>query len=240
MADVKGQLAEAHAAAQDSSAVDGLKSTIADLEQKLKDAETARAAAEEKSTTASDELVGKHSAEKAELEQKHQAAAAQVEELQTSLGSSDSAKAELEKVLGQLSASQEEVSQLKAKQEAASGEVEEAKSKAKATEEKLADGEKYLNDQIDKNMSLLNQLGEVDSAISASRKRVRELEAEVAALKSGAKGDGGGLESSRWAPEEVKEDAGPAATEGEDLGSSIEGTVGHPYSSGISVYHPFL
>jgi predicted nuclease with TOPRIM domain len=118
-------------------------------------------------------------------------------------------------------------------------------------EEKLASGERDLNDQIDKNMSLLNQLGDIESHISSSRRRVRELEAELAALKTDKDNDkstSSGLNASRWASAEEgsenAEEGGPAATEGEDLGPSIEGTVGNPrlkssYSSDLPAFHPF-
>ncbi|RMJ22618.1 M protein repeat protein [Aspergillus sp. HF37] len=79
---------------------------------------------------------------------------------------------------------------------------------------------------MDKNVSLLNQLGEFDSSITASRKRVRELETELGTLKAEQDESKVGLEGSRWATDDDgKEEAGPPAAEGEDLGSSIEGTM---------------
>ena len=223
LAEVHAQLAEAHAAAQDVSILESLKLTIADLEKKLNEAE--QSAAESK------ELAGKHNAdlstiltEKNELEQQHQAVTNQVAELEKSLAASESAKSELEAVLHQLAASKDELSQLKSQHETITGELQACKTENRAMEERLEQGERDLNSQIDKNMSLLNQLGEVDSSIAANRKRVRELEAEVAALKAEKDTHGGstGLEGSRWAGEKEE------AAEGEDLGSSIQGTVGLP------------
>jgi hypothetical protein len=60
-------------------------------------------------------------------------------------------------------------------------------------------------------------------------------------LKAEQDGSKVGLEGSRWAADEGKEEAGPPAAEGEDLGSSIEGTVGHPrLTSSLPVFHPFM
>lgn len=103
----------------------------------------------------------------------------------------------------------------------------------KTIEEQIAKGEKELNEQIEKNMSLLTQLTDVDSNISNSRKRIRELEAELAALKESSNdtkpATGSTLLASRWATsEEETEEKGGASAEGEELGSSIEGTVGTP------------
>ncbi|KAK5707433.1 hypothetical protein LTS12_028179, partial [Elasticomyces elasticus] len=92
-------------------------------------------------------------------------------------------------------------------------------------------GEAHLNDQIERNMSLLNQLGDVDTEITNSRRRVRELEKEIASLKESGSGSGStvGLEGSRWASEGQTEggqtqEPGQGPAEGEDRGPSIEGT----------------
>ena len=145
----------------------------------------------------------------------------------------------------QLSQSQEEIASLKAKHTATSQQLEESQAINKTIEEKLASGEQNLTAQIDKNMALLEKLGDVDSTISTSRRRIRELEAELASLKEN-KAASSGLGASRWASAdegENAEDGGPA-TEGEDLGSSIEGTVGDPrlnpsYSPELPCFHPF-
>jgi chromosome segregation ATPase len=128
------------------------------------------------------------------------------------------------------------LSRLQAKHDAVTKELDESKSHNNSIQEKLAEGEKEMNAQIDKNMNLLTQLGEVESSISGSRKRVRELEAELAALKAEKdviKGSGVGLQGSRWADDEKEKEAGSekgeaTTAEGEDIGSSIEGTVGSP------------
>ena len=67
-------------------------------------------------------------------------------------------------VVDLLSQSQAEIDSFKAKHTAITQELEEFRVQNKTMEEKLAAGERDLNDQIDKNMSLLNQLGDVDSA----------------------------------------------------------------------------
>jgi chromosome segregation ATPase len=154
----------------------------------------------------------------------------------------------LESIQKELALSQQEITSLKEKHTATCQELEETRVYNKTMEEKLAAGEQDFHDQIDKNMQLLNQLGEVDNNISASRKRVRELEAELAALKAdNDKSVTSGLEASQWASADEGTDGavvkGPAAAEGEDLGSSIEGTVGNPrlesYSSELPDFHPF-
>jgi DNA repair exonuclease SbcCD ATPase subunit len=257
LASVNEQLAEAKAAVQDTSVLDGLKATIAELEQKLTASEKTHATAQDTAVSASRELQEKHAAEIAriqaahvELGKKHDAAITQVEELQKSAATSSNSKSELDAALKQLSQYREELEILKTKHTNSSEELEEYRANAKTMEEKLAAGERDLGEQIDKNMQLLNQLGDVDAAISGSRRRVRELEAELAALKaSNDKSSSSGLEASKWASaeegEEKAEGGGPAS-EGEDLdpGSSIEGTVGDPrlkssYSSYLPFFHPF-
>jgi chromosome segregation ATPase len=210
-----------------------LKETIAELEKKL-------AAAEQSGSESKAQHTAKLSVlekDKNEWEQKHRAATIRLEELETFLAASEATKVELEAASKQVSAAQEELTQLKAKHDEVSKELAESKSYNTSIEEKLAQGEKDLNAQIDKNMTLLNQLGEVESSISGGRKRVRELEAELAALKAErdlVKGSNVGLEGSRWATDGEKDQAlvteeGEAAkAEGEDIGSSIEGTVGPP------------
>ena len=143
----------------------------------------------------------------------------------------------------------EELSQVRSKQEAIHIELDELRTQNRAMEEKLMQGERDLNDQIDKNMQLLNQLGDVESDIYASRKQIRELEAELAALKANTgKSTPSGLNASRWAPVDESNETAvggvPAAVEGGDLGPSIEGTVGPPrlsstYPSEIPDCHPF-
>jgi hypothetical protein len=151
----------------------------------------------------------------------------------------------------QLSESRDQLLTLKADNATVSDSLLDCKNQNRTLSEKLAAGERDLNDQIDKNMGLLNQLGDVDSAISASRRRVRELETELQLLKvdGGDKSSTSGLGASRWATadegSENAEDGGPATTEGEDLGPSIEGTVGKPrlkssYSSDLPAFHPFI
>jgi chromosome segregation ATPase len=257
LASVNEQLAQAKAAVQDTSVLDGLKATIAELEQKLTASEKTHATAQDTAVSASRELQEKHAAEIAriqaahvELGKKHDAAITQIEELQKSAATSSNSKSELDAAQKQLSQYREELEILKTKHTNSSEELEEYKANAKIMEEKLVAGERDLGEQIDKNMQLLNQLGDVDAAISGSRRRVRELEAELAALKaSNDKSSSSGLEASKWASaeegEEKAEGGGPAS-EGEDLdpGSSIEGTVGDPrlkssYSSYLPVFHPF-
>jgi chromosome segregation ATPase len=256
LANVNEQLAKANAAAQDTSALDSLKVTIAELEHKLANAVEAHAAVQESAATASRELQEKHiselsriQAEHAALSDKHHATVAQVEELQRSATAAASgSQSQLESIQKELALSQQEITSLKEKHTATCQELEETRVYNKTMEEKLAAGEQDFHDQIDKNMQLLNQLGEVDNNISASRKRVRELEAELAALKAdNDKSVTSGLEASQWASADEGTDGavvkGPAAAEGEDLGSSIEGTVGNPrlesYSSELPDFHPF-
>ena len=157
------------------------------------------------------------------LQEAEKARAAAEEKSAAAGGLSDKHDEELSKLQAELAQKhQAELSQLKDQHGSAACELENIKAQNRSMEEKMAKGEKDLNDQIDKNLSLLNQLGDVDSTITANRRRVRELEAELGALK--AEQDGTkptGLEGSRWAE-------GPTAGEGEDLGSSIEGTVRIP------------
>lgn len=239
VADLQDQLTKAKAAMEDNSALEQLKEKVGELEQKLAENEKTREEAEKKAATASEELAGKHSSElssilteKAELEKKYQEASGQVEDLQKSLATSEETKSELETVLGRLSESKEELSKLRAHHDELTTEFEEANAQKKAIEDKLSNGEKDLNNQIDKNMSLLNQLGEVETSVSTSRRRVRELEMELGALKAERENSKSrfGLEGSRWAtPESASEEKkGADATEGEDLGPSIQGTVGNP------------
>jgi hypothetical protein len=187
----------------------------------------------------------------AALEEKHQAAVAQLSALQKSATDSESQKSHLESLMKQLSESRDQLLTLKADNATVSDSLLDCKNQNRTLSEKLAAGERDLNDQIDKNMGLLNQLGDVDSAISASRRRVRELETELQLLKvdGGDKSSTSGLGASRWATadegSENAEDGGPATTEGEDLGPSIEGTVGKPrlkssYSSDLPAFHPFI
>ncbi|KAJ5661871.1 uncharacterized protein N7477_009487 [Penicillium maclennaniae] len=256
LASVNEQLAQATAVAQDTSVLDSLKATIAELEQKLIASEKTHATAQETAVSALRDLQERHAAEisriqaaHAELGQKHDAAITQVEDLQKSAAASSSSKSELDSALKQLAQYREEYETLKMKHANTSEELEEYQATAKIMEEKLAAGERDLGEQIDKNMQLLNQLGDVDAAISGSRRRVRELEAELAALKaSNTKSSSSGLEASKWASAEEGEEKaeGGPATEGEDLdlGSSIEGTVGDPrfkssYSSYLPDFHPF-
>jgi chromosome segregation ATPase len=258
LASVNEQLSQAKAAAQDTSALDDLKATVADLQAKLADSEKAHLVVQESATTASREIEDRYSAEltkiqadHAALGEKYEAAVAQVSELEKLAKDSDSQKSHLESIMKQLSESRDQLLKVKADNAAISDSLVDCKNQNKTLSEKLEAGERDLNDQIDKNMGLLNQLGDVDSAISASRRRVRELETELAVLKadSGEKSSSSGLEASRWATadegSENAEDGGPATTEGEDLGPSIEGTVGDPrlkkssYSSDLPAFHPF-
>lgn len=258
LASANEQLSQAKAAAQDTSALDDLKATVADLQAKLADSEKAHLAIQESASTTSKEIEGRYSAELAKIQadhaalgEKYQAAVAQVGEFEKLAKDSDSQKSHLESIMKQLSESRDQLLKVKADNAAISDSLVDCKSQNKTLSEKLEAGERDLNSQIDKNMGLLNQLGDVDSDISASRRRVRELETELAVLKAdnGEKSSSSGLEASRWATadegSENAEDGGPATTEGEDLGPSIEGTVGDPrlkkssYSSDLPAFHPF-
>jgi DNA repair exonuclease SbcCD ATPase subunit len=231
LASVNNQLAQAAAVAQDTSVLDGLKATIAELEQKLTASEKTHAIAQETAVSTSQELQEKHALEiskiqtaYAELCKKHDGAITQVEELQKTAVASSGSKSELESTLKQLSQYREEYEILKTKHTNASEELEEYRATAKTMEERLAAGERDLGEQIDKNMQLLNQLGDVDAAISGSRRRVRELEAELAALKTSTnKSSSSGLEASKWASaEEGEENAegGPATEDGKHSGTN--------------------
>ncbi|KAG0161090.1 hypothetical protein PDIDSM_8623 [Penicillium digitatum] len=234
LANVNEQLSQAKAAAQDTSALDDLKATIADLQAELADSEKAHLAVQETSREIerhfSAELT-KIQADHAALGEKYQAAVAQVGELEKLVKDSDSQKSHLESIMKQLSESRDQLLKVKADNAAIFDSLVDCKNQNKTLSERLEAGERDLNDQIDKNMGLLNQLGDLDSNISTSRRRVRELEAELAVLRadSGEKSSSSGLNGSRWATadegSENAEDGGPAKTEGEDLGPFIEGTM---------------
>jgi chromosome segregation ATPase len=259
LASVNEQLSQAKAAVQDTSALDSLKTTIAELEGKLADYEKAHIAVQESAASASRDIEGRYAAEiatiqaeHAALTEKYQATVTQVGELQKSALDSDSQKSHLESIMKQLSESRDQLLKVKADNAAISDSLLDCKNQNKILTEKVEADERDLNDQIDKNMGLLERLGDLDSNISAARRRVRELETELAVLKadSGDKSSSSGLGASRWATadegSENAEDGGPATTEGEDLGPSIEGTVGDPrlkkssYSSDLPAFHPFI
>jgi chromosome segregation ATPase len=252
-------LALAKTAAQDNSALESLKATVADLEGKLADSEKAHIAVQESATSASRDIEDRYAteiatmqAEHGALTEKYQATVTQLSELQKSALDSESQKSHLESITKQLSESRDQLLKIKADNAAISDSLIECKSQNKTLAEKQEAGERDLNDQIDKNMGLLEQLGQYDSDISASRRKVRELETELAVLKTegGDKSSSSGLAASRWATadegSENAEDGGPTTTEGEDLGPSIEGTVGDPrlkkssYSSDLPAFHPFI
>jgi chromosome segregation ATPase len=244
LANANEKLDRATAIVQDTSALDSLKATIADLESKLADSEKARITVQESATSAESRY--------AALNKEYQATIAQVTELQQSALDSTSQKSHLEHIMKQLSESRDQLLKAKADNAAISDALVDCKTQNKTLTEKVEADERDLNNQIDKNMSLLEKLGAVDSDISASRRRVRELETELAVLKadSGDKSSSSGLGASRWATadegSENAEDGGQATTEGEDLGPSIEGTVGDPrlkkssYSSDLPAFHPFI
>ena len=259
LASVNEQLSQAKAAVQDTSSLDSLKATIAELEGKLADSEKAHIAVQESATSASRDIEGRHAteiasiqAEHAALTEKYQAAVTQIGELQKSALDSDGQKSHFESIMKQLSESRDQLLKVKADNAAISDALLDCKNQNKTLTEKVEADERDLNDQIDKNMGLLERLGDLDSDISAGRRRVRELETELAVLKadSGEKSSSSGLGASRWATadegSENAEDGGPATTEGEDLGPSIEGTVGDPrlkkssYSSDLPAFHPFI
>ena len=135
---------------------------------------------------------------------------ARVEELGTKLAEKEriceqvdeKAKAEIEAMRGkhssELSNLAAENSELWAKTQVAGGKVDELERR---------------------NMTLLNQLGENDTLISATRKRVRELEVEFASLNP-EKNSSVGVEG----VSKSKDDT----AEGEALGPQIRGTVGQP------------
>ncbi|KAL1997661.1 hypothetical protein VTN02DRAFT_1172 [Thermoascus thermophilus] len=218
LGDLNEQLVKAKAAVEDNAEAERLKQQISALDEKLAHAEKAAATAEELAARHAEE-VSRLQQEKAELAEKYQATSAQLEEQLRTLSEQAQAQSDVDSVLKQLASVHDELAQLKETHAQVCAELDEARLQNKAMEEKVAKGEKDLNDQIGKNMSLVERLGDVDTAISASRRRVRELEAELAALK---KDDATpGLEASRWANAEDGKN-GPA---GEDLGSSIEGTM---------------
>ncbi|CAG8348445.1 unnamed protein product [Penicillium salamii] len=238
LASLTDDLSKAHAAAQDTSALEALKATIADLEGKLADSQNAHIAVQESAVAASRDIEGRYAAEiatiqaeHASLTEKYQATITQLGELQKSALDSDGQKSHLESIMKQLSESRDQLLKVKADNAAVSDSLVDCKNQNKTLAEKQEAGERDLNDQIDKNMGLLEQLGQFDSDISASRRRVRELETELAVLKadSADKSSNSGLGGSRWATanegSENAEDGGPATTEGEDLGPSIEGTM---------------
>ncbi|KAJ5928517.1 hypothetical protein N7466_007473 [Penicillium verhagenii] len=243
LAKANEQISKANEAAQDTSIVDGLMATVTELEQKLAASEKTHVTFQESAVTTSQEIQEKHAAEVAkilaqhsELAAKHDVALSQIGELQKSLVTSSGKASELESIMKQLSQSQEDVTALRAKHTAVSEELEESRAFGNAMEELVTAGERKMNDQIDKNMTLLNKLGDLDSSISAGRRRVRELEANLASLRAGQllgaerdRSSSSGLESSQWATaddsSEQDEYGGAATTEGENLGSSIEGTM---------------
>jgi chromosome segregation ATPase len=258
LATANDQLSQAKAAAQDTSALDSLKSTVAELEAKLADSEKAHLAVQESAASATRDIEERYSAELAKIQadhaalgEKYQTTVTRLSELEKAAVDLESQKSHLESIMKQLSESRDQLLKIKADNAALSDSLVDCQNQNKTLSEKLEAGERDLNDQIDKNMGLLNQLGDVDSDISASRRRVRELETELAVLKAdnGEKSSSSGLEASRWATadegSENAEDGGPATTQGEDLGPSIEGTVGDPrsktpsYSSDLPAFHPF-
>jgi chromosome segregation ATPase len=227
------QLSKANMAAADTSLVDQLKQQVAELEARLSDAEAKATALIEENTAKHVQELSKAREDKAAVVQQYESARAQLDELQQSFANHEISKTQFETVSKQLSTVEEELATLRSTHEKVLGELELVKDHNRAMEDKISTGEKELNEQIGKNMQLLTQLTDVDSNISASRKRLRELEAELAARKEndadGANPKSSGLAASRWAAtdEETQEKEG-SAVEGEDLGSSIEGTVGLP------------
>jgi hypothetical protein len=96
---------------------------------------------------------------------------------------------------------------------------EQAKARNWGLEEKIGSGERELNKQIGRNVSPLT----IDPAF-ANRKRIRQLEAELATLKAKPKTNSvskaSGVGASKWATtnENVNETAGPDPAEGKDVG----------------------
>jgi DNA repair exonuclease SbcCD ATPase subunit len=225
LAELQDQLSQAQLAAADTSAVDSLKTQVIELEEKLAIAEEATRAAEQESNVLTEELIGKHDAklaeiqgEKAELEQKYNATTARVEELGNIHSEHTAALAQLETVTTQLSATEEKFSGLQSTHDQTFNELDTVKARNQELEEKIDSGERELNEQIGKNMSLLTQLTEVDSTISANRKRIRELEAELAALKDKPEINS---ESASSKCENAKETTGPdPAEDGEHPGAA--------------------
>lgn len=247
LANAQKQLTQASAAAEDTSALDTLKASIAELEGKLADSEKAHIAVQESATSTSRDIEDRYAAESAALRAE---LTASNEKYQAHVTESDSQKSHLESIMKQLSESRDELLKAKADHATISDSLVDCQSQNKTLTEKQEASKRDLNDQIDKNMGLLEQLGQFDSDISASRRRVRELETELAGLKtdSGDKSSTSGLGASRWATADEgsqnTEDGGLTTTEGEDLGPSIEGTVGDPRlkkssnSSDLPTFHP--
>ncbi|OXV05305.1 hypothetical protein Egran_06928 [Elaphomyces granulatus] len=96
---------------------------------------------------------------------------------------------------------------------------EQAKARNWGLEEKISSGERELNNQIGRNVSPLT----IDPAFT-NRKRIRQLEAELATLKAKPKTNSvskaSGVGASKWATtnENVNETTGPDPAEGRDLG----------------------
>ena len=222
--DLKEQLAQA---LKGGSTVDELKAKVGELEGKLADNEKIREQVEKKAAAEMEEVHGKHASElsklateKSELQSKHQVASDKAHELEKSMASSEKVESDLKSALDQLSASKDESSRLNTQVSAMSAEIHEARTQRKEMEKKLSEGERSLNDQIERNMTLLNQLGEIDGVITASRRRVRELEAEITSLKAEKENSGGIGRDSKSEDDD--------ATKGEARGPSIQGTVGQP------------
>lgn len=236
LVDLQGQLDAAKLAAADTSAVDQLQAKLSEVESKLLAAEKAAAVFEERVNSTATELTAQHQSElataqkeKLELLEKQQSALAQLEAATQSAAGQESLQLQIQTSNKQLAAAEEEVTLLKSSHEKVVKELELTKSHNQAMEAKLEQMKSDQNEQAQKNMSLIDQLTSVEASISTGRKRVRELEAELAALKENSNQntkDTVGLGQSKWADSDDENGTGPNPEEGEDLGSSIEGTVG--------------
>ncbi|KAI1918187.1 hypothetical protein LOZ12_002605 [Ophidiomyces ophidiicola] len=218
LATVQQELSKAQEAAADTSAVDRLKEKLAGSASQL----------------------AKSEQEKADIESLLQSTKSSVSQLEALVP-------ELESTKAQLSTANENLTQLKHTHELAIAEVQklkadvlEANTKAAKVEATFTDFEKNINALSEKNITLIEQLQEAETSAAKGTRRIRDLEFDLAeAAKQLSNGNSsqskGGLAESKWAiPDEenkvissdsVAGDSGPATTEGEDLGSSIQGTM---------------
>jgi len=179
-----------------------------------------------------------------------QAAKDELEKALENAKAAGTAEKDMKSVQEQLQKAIEEAETHKGNHEKALQEIETLKSDTSSKEvaEKLDEVQQNLTASSATNAALVQQLQEAEAAAKNSETRIQELEAQLKATAAEltdvqskakplssptAKAAPGGLEASQWAdPSALKnldtQDAVAGAKEGEEIGSSIEGTVRDP------------